>query len=260
MYHVQAAWRAVCRLAPIAVYNTRSGVCDAQCAPADCAGVKKKDKGVAIDDALRAALKAPPLPRAFYDRETLTVARELIGKTLLRRTTDGVAGGMIVETEAYTAANDPAAHGFRGQTPRNRSMFGGPGYAYVYRSYGIHSCLNVVTEGRGIAAAVLIRAIRPQIGVELMRRRRGERVADRDLARGPGRLCQALALTIDDDGADLLGPALWLTEMPGQDEAPPIATTTRIGITQAADLPWRFVVVGDPYISARGVPAPDVSK
>lgn len=215
---------------------------------------------MALDDALKAALEESPLPRAFYDRPTLTVARDLIGKTLLRRTAEGVAGGMIVETEAYTAANDPAAHGYRGQTPRNRSMFGGPGFAYVYRSYGIHYCLNVVTEGQDVAAAVLIRAIRPEIGIELMRRRRGERIGDRDLARGPGRLCQALALSIDDDGSDLLGSAMWLIETPGLEEMPRIAATARIGITQAADWPWRFVVVGDPYVSARGVRATDASK
>ncbi|HEY7849825.1 MAG TPA: DNA-3-methyladenine glycosylase [Ktedonobacterales bacterium] len=198
---------------------------------------------------------AAPLPRAFYDRPTLAVARDLIGKTLLRRTAEGVAGGLIVETEAYVAAIDPSAHGFRGQTARNHAMFGEPGFAYIYRSYGIHSCLNVVTEGSGVAAAALIRALRPLVGVELMRRRRGERIGDRDLARGPGRLCQALALTVADDGTDLLGPALWLSETPGLDGALPIATTPRVGITQAADWPWRFVIVGDPYVSARGVKA-----
>jgi DNA-3-methyladenine glycosylase len=181
------------------------------------------------------------------------VARELIGKTLLRRTAEGLAGGLIVETEAYISAIDPSAHGFRGQTPRNRSMFGEPGHAYVYRSYGIHFCLNVVTEGEGVAAAVLIRAIRPLIGVELMRARRGERIADRDLTRGPGRLCQALALTLADDGADLLGPSLWLAETPASEAALPIVATPRVGIAQAAEWPWRFVVAGDPFVSARGV-------
>lgn len=204
---------------------------------------------VALDDLIEGA----PLPRAFYDRPTLDVARDLIGKTLLRRTAEGVAGGLIVETEAYVAAIDPSAHAYRGQTPRNRSMFGEPGIAYVYRSYGIHYCLNVVTEGAGRASAVLIRAIRPQVGIALMRQRRGERAPDRDLARGPGRLCQALALTTADDGTDLLGSALWLTETPGLEGALPIATTPRVGITQAADWAWRFVVAGDPYVSARGV-------
>lgn len=211
------------------------------------------------DSAQDDMLATPLLPRAFYERPTLVVARDLLGKLLLRRTTEGVAGGVIVETEAYVAAIDPAAHGFRGQTPRNRSMFGGPGRAYVYRSYGIHYCLNAVTEGEGVAAAALIRAIRPLVGLELMRARRGERIADRDLARGPGRLCQALALTTADDGADLRGPALWIAEAPGQAPAPRIATTPRVGISQAADWPWRFVMVGDAYVSARGVRATDAS-
>ncbi len=214
----------------------------------------------APSESQRAALAAAPLPRAFYDRPTLVVARDLLGKLLLRRTSEGVAGGVIVETEAYVAAIDPAAHGFRGQTPRNRSMFGGPGVAYVYRSYGIHFCLNAVTEGEGAAAAVLIRAIRPLVGVELMRARRGARITDRDLARGPGRLCQALALTAADDGADLLGTALWIAEAPESIPAPRSATTPRIGISQAADWPWRFVVIGDPYVSARGVRTTATSK
>lgn len=208
---------------------------------------------------LHAPLELAPLPRAFYARPTLEVARDLIGKTLLRRTLDGVAGGVIVETEAYVAAIDPSAHGFRGQTPRNQSMFGEPGRAYVYRSYGIHFCLNVVTEAEGAAAAVLIRAIRPTVGVELMRLRRGERIVDRDLARGPGRLCQALALSLTDDGTDLLGDALWIGETSGLAEALPVATTPRVGISQAAEWPWRFVVVGDPYVSARGVRATDAN-
>lgn len=202
---------------------------------------------------LHTPLEVAPLPRAFYARPTLEVARDLIGKTLLRRTADGIVGGVIVETEAYVAAIDPSAHGFRGQTPRNRSMFGEPGHAYVYRSYGIHFCLNVVTEAEGEAAAVLIRAIRPTVGAELMRLRRGERIADRDLARGPGRLCQALALSLTDDGTDLLGDALWIGETAGVAETLPVAATPRVGISQAADWPWRFVVIGDPYVSARGV-------
>jgi DNA-3-methyladenine glycosylase len=198
-------------------------------------------------------VKDAPLLRAFYARPTLEVARDLIGKTLWRRTEAGVSGGVIVETEAYVAAVDPAAHAYRGKTPRNASMFAAPGTAYVYRSYGIHYCLNVVTEGEGVAAAVLLRAIRPTIGLDLMRARRGPSIADRDLARGPGRLCQALALALADDGSSLLdASSLWISETPG---APPllIATTPRIGITQATDWRWRFVVPGEPHVSARGV-------
>jgi DNA-3-methyladenine glycosylase len=193
-----------------------------------------------------------PLPRAFYARPTLEVARDLLGKSLWRRTVEGLAGGVIVEAEAYVAAIDPAAHAFRGKTIRNASMFAAPGTAYVYRSYGIHSCLNVVTEAEGVAAAVLLRAIRPTVGLGLMRARRGARISDRDLARGPGRLCQALAVDTTDDGVDLLGGDLWLSATPGAEFR--VATSPRIGITRAADWPWRFVIAGDPYVSARGIP------
>src|SRR5690242_9703710 len=156
----------------------------------------------------------PALPPAFYARPTLEVARALLGKTLARRTDAGVAAGVIVEVEAYIAAVDAAAHGYGGPTPRTRSMFGPPGRAYVYRSYGMHFCLNVVTEPEGQAAAVLIRALAPSRGLDLMRARRGTAISDRDLCRGPGRLCQALALTLADDSASLSGPDLWIAETP----------------------------------------------
>lgn len=198
-------------------------------------------------------LPCPPLPRALYDRPTLDVARALIGKTLVRVTDAGAASGVIVEAEAYVAAVDPAAHAYKGMTPRNRSMFGPPGHAYVYISYGMHHCLNVVTEGEGEAAAVLIRAITPTIGIELMRTRRGAAIPDRDLCRGPGRLCQALALTLADDGADLLGPNLYIADTPEFPLDTPIVATPRIGITRAADWPWRFAIPGNPYVSGRRV-------
>lgn len=189
----------------------------------------------------------------FYARPTLDVARDLIGKTLYRQTSDGVTAGVIVETEAYIAAIDPAAHGFRGKTPRNAAMFGPPGHAYVYFTYGMHCCLNVVTEEEGVAAAVLLRAIEPTIGLPLMRVRRGERIADRDLTRGPGRLCAAMALTTADNGLLLEGDALWLTVTPGFPPDAPIVATPRIGITQAADWPWRFVLADSPWVSGRKV-------
>ncbi len=196
----------------------------------------------------------PPLARAFYEQPTLTVARNLIGKTLARRTDDGVVAGIIVETEGYIAPVDPAAHAYRGKTARNATMFGPPGHAYVYFTYGMHYCLNVVTEAEGVAAAVLIRAIQPCHGIALMQARRGERIAERDLARGPGRLCAALGLTTADDGTDLLGDTLWISEpLTPQKEPLRIAATPRIGITQATDWPWRFVLMGSPYVSAKGV-------
>ncbi|HEU4785395.1 MAG TPA: DNA-3-methyladenine glycosylase [Ktedonobacterales bacterium] len=193
------------------------------------------------------------LTRAFYARPTLDVARDLIGKTLCRQTEDGVTAGIIVETEAYVAAIDPAAHGYRGKTPRNAVMFGPPGRAYVYFTYGMHYCLNVVTEEDGIAAAVLLRALEPMVGISLMRVRRGERIADRDLARGPGRLCAAMALTVADNGLDLQGDALWLMETPDFPPDASIVATPRIGITQAADWPWRFVLAGSRWVSGRAV-------
>lgn len=197
----------------------------------------------------------PPLPRAFYEQPTLTVARALIGKTLARQTPDGLVTGAIVETEGYIAAIDPAAHAYRGKTQRNSTMFGPPGHAYVYFTYGMHYCMNVVTEREGEAAAVLIRAVEPREGIALMRARRGAAIADRDLARGPGRLCAAFDLTTADDGTDLLGADLWIAETPDLAAPLPIAATPRIGISRAVDLPWRYVVVGNRYVSAKGVKA-----
>ncbi|HEU5347376.1 MAG TPA: DNA-3-methyladenine glycosylase [Ktedonobacterales bacterium] len=200
-----------------------------------------------------AANTHPKLPHAFYARPTVDVARDLIGKTLYRQTSEGVTAGIIVETEAYVAAIDPAAHGYRGKTPRNAAMFGPPGHAYVYFTYGMHYCLNVVTEAEDVAAAVLLRALEPTMGLSLMRCRRGERIADRDLARGPGRLCAAMALTIAENGEDLCGDTLWLSETPGFQPNAPVVATARIGITQAADWPWRFVLAGSPWVSGRKV-------
>lgn len=199
---------------------------------------------------------APALPREFYARATLEVARDLLGKTLLHRTPQGITGGVIVETEAYVSAVDPAAHAYRGLTPRTRIMFGPAGHAYVYRSYGLHSLVNVVTQQEGEAAAVLLRALQPTVGLELMRERRGSMVAERDLCRGPGRLTLALGITLADNDADLLGPDLWIAETPDFVADTPIVATPRIGITRATDLPWRFVYAGNPYVSGNRVPLP----
>ena len=184
------------------------------------------------------------LSRDFFDRDVNEVARELVGATLL---VDGV-GGTIVEVEAYDH-DDPAAHGFRGRTERNAAMFGPAGHAYVYRSYGVHWCLNLVCGAEGVPAAVLLRALRPTAGLEVMRRRRGVE-EERLLASGPGRLCQALAVTREHDGLPLDAPPF---ELLAAAQPVDVAVAPRIGITRAADLPWRYVLRGSRFLS-RGLP------
>jgi len=204
-----------------------------------------------------------PLPRAFYAAPTLEVARELIGATLVHEAPRGLLSGTIVETEAYVAPDDEACHAYRGMTPRNRVMFGPPGHAYVYRSYGMHDMLNVVTEAEGIAAAVLIRAVEPREGLALMAENRGldlERVAPDLLARGPGRLCRAMAIGRDLNGVDVTTRTVTVTEvgtgallyiLPRAGKLPPLVQTTRIGITRSVELPWRYYVRGNRAVSVR---------
>jgi len=168
------------------------------------------------------------------------IAPALIGVTLL---VDGV-GGRIVEVEAYDH-EDPASHGFRGRTERNASMFGPPGHAYVYRSYGIHWCLNFVCEDEGVANAVLVRALEPTHGLDAMRERRG--LDDqRLLCRGPGRLCQALGVTRDHDGLALDRPPF---ELLAAESPVEVVSGPRIGITRAAELPWRYAEAGSRFLS-----------
>ncbi len=186
------------------------------------------------------------LERRFFARDVRVVARELIGATLL---VDG-AGGTIVETEAYDA-DDPAAHGYRGRTARNASMFGPPGHAYVYRSYGIHWCLNCVCGAEGVASAVLVRALEPTHGLDEMRARRGVRDL-RLLCSGPGRVCEALGVSGTHDGLPLDTPPFRLLARESDAE---IVTGPRVGITRAADLPWRYGLAGSKYVS-RAFPRP----
>ena len=186
------------------------------------------------------------LPRSFYSRPTISVARKLLGQLLVHETPDGRAAGIIVETEAYLR-DDPAAHSFRGCTPRTATMFGPPGHVYVYFIYGMHHCMNVVTAPVGTGEAVLLRALQPVEGLDLMRARRGS-VADRDLCNGPGKLVQALGLSRAHDGADLLRGPLGI--FAARDAASRrIVCTPRVGITKAADRPLRFYLRENPFVS-----------
>ena len=180
------------------------------------------------------------LRRNFFARSVHVVAPDLIGATLLFKGN----GGVIVEVEAYHHT-DPAAHSFRGPTARNAVMFGPPGFAYVYRSYGIHWCLNFVCEPKGSASAVLIRALAPTQGLSVMRRRRG--VADeRLLCSGPGRLCEALGITVAQNGSALTEPPFELLARSAEVE---VAIGPRIGITKAVDHPWRYGLKGSRFVS-----------
>jgi DNA-3-methyladenine glycosylase len=181
--------------------------------------------------------------REFFDRSVHEVARELIGCEL----TIGETAGVIVETEAYEAA-DPASHAYNGRTTRNEVLFGPPGHAYVYLSYGIHSLLNFVTEPEGSASAVLIRALEPTSGIELMRERRRQEAVEQ-LCSGPGKLTEALGVGLTLNGADLLQPPFELREPAGEWLGVEVVTGPRIGITKAAELPWRYCVKGSRHVS-----------
>jgi DNA-3-methyladenine glycosylase len=186
------------------------------------------------------------LTREFFADSVHDIAPELVGATLL---VDGV-GGTIVEVEAYDH-EDPAAHGFRGRTERNASMFGPPGHAYVYRSYGIHWCLNFVCEDIGVANAVLIRALEPTEGLDVMRARRGME-NERLLCAGPGRLCQALAITREHDGLAL---DEWPFELRARENEPDLVRGPRVGITKAIEQPFRYGLAGSRFLSRPFRPA-----
>ncbi len=203
------------------------------------------------------------LPRAFYDRSTLDVARDLLGKVLVHRTTDGFTSGVIVETEAYIGESDPACHAAPGPTRRNEPLYGDPGHAYVYFSYGMHFLVNAVTERRGFPAAVLIRALDPLDGVAVMRGRRGthrrdEAISTQDLCRGPGNLTRAMGIALGENRADLTlaagasRPGLWIEDRGlaiGD-----VAWTPRIGIRLGTEHAWRCYAASNPSVSRRRVP------
>ena len=183
------------------------------------------------------------MKRAFFVRPVLDVARDLVGCVV----THGDTAGVIVETEAYHHS-EPASHAFVGVTPRTRTLFGPPGRAYVYFSYGVHSLLNAVCEPEGVGAAVLIRALEPLEGIDHMRERRGVD-AVRQLCSGPGKLTQALGIGLELNGTDLLRGPVVFGDRPRAWRDVAIGIDKRVGITKAADLPWRFVAAGSRYVS-----------
>ncbi len=188
------------------------------------------------------------LPREFYLRDGLTVARELIGKKLVTNLPEGVTSGIIVETEAYMGTLDAAAHSYHGKTERTKIFFGAGGFVYVYLIYGMYICTNVVANVAEIPEAVLIRALEPVDGVELMRRRRGRKNL-RELCSGPGKLSQALGVTKNFYGADLCGDEIFIETT---DFKTTVAATKRINVDYAgaaADYPWRFVAAGNKFLS-----------
>jgi DNA-3-methyladenine glycosylase len=197
----------------------------------------------------------PRLTRDFFARPCLRVAPELVGCELVRRWPDGsLSVGRIVEVEAYLGdGSDPGSHSHRGQTPRNRSMFGPPGHLYAYRSYGIHVCVNLVCEPAGQAAGILLRAMEPLSGMEPMRRLRGLATAshDRMLARGPGRLAQALGLGLEHDGESAVGRGpLWLrTPLATTPRGVEVVSGPRVGLGAGEHLPYRFHLKGSPWVS-----------
>jgi len=195
-------------------------------------------------------MPAKLLPRSFYSRSTLDVATGLLGKVLVRRLDRRNLAGRIVETEAYVGPHDLACHASKGHTPRTSIMFGPPGYAYVYMIYGFYFCLNVVTEPLGYPAAVLIRAVEPLENVDLMRQLRNNPERETNIASGPGKLCMAMSIDKQLNGADLLGTTIWIEDRkldPG-----PIQPSPRVGVDYAGeyrDKPWRFYVDGSPHVS-----------
>jgi DNA-3-methyladenine glycosylase len=192
-------------------------------------------------------LTSPRLARRFFARDPLVLARDLLGRVLFYRTPEGLLAGRIVETEAYRGEADAASHAFRGRTARNGVMFGPAGHAYVYFTYGMHHCLNVTAERPGTAGAVLLRALEPLAGSELMRAR-GDHGPESRLLSGPGKIGRAFGLTLSDNGCDFTrGPLGLAAGSPVADRE--VEVTRRIGISRAVDLPYRFAVIGSPSVS-----------
>jgi DNA-3-methyladenine glycosylase len=203
-----------------------------------------------------------PLPRSFYLRPTITVAKELLGKYLVRKIRGKTLVGKIVEVEAYLGSKDPASHAYRGMTKRNEVMFRKGGHLYVYFTYGMHFCANVVTEDEGIGHAVLLRAVEPVQGIEVMAKNRRitadftkkTQIADNadlcNLTNGPAKLCQALSIARKENGTDLIGSTIFI--LGGESILPSrIVTKTRIGIRKATDKRWRYYIKHHPFVSKK---------
>ena len=195
------------------------------------------------------------LPRSFYLRPTLAVARDLPGKYLVRRLDRRILVGRIVEVEAYLGTRDPASHAYRGMTPRNTIMFGDGGHLYVYFTYGMHFCCNVVTEREGRACAALIRAIEPIEGLEVMRGLRSQKLRrplkKEELCNGPGKACQAFGIGREENGTDLCGDTIWLARNRGYGPRPRLARSPRIGITNGREHMWRYAIRGNAFVSRK---------
>lgn len=189
-----------------------------------------------------------PLPESFYLGDTVSVAKRLLGKELVRRIDGHLLRGRIVEVEAYRQFNDPAAHSFNGQTDRNAVMFGPAGMVYVYLSYGIHFCMNVVTEDPGLGCAVLIRAVEPLEGLAYMAQARPKARKPVDYANGPGKLCQAFGVNLNHNGISLQNETFFLAE-PRMPVVGTVVAGPRVGITKAVDLPWRFYFAQNAFVS-----------
>jgi len=197
-----------------------------------------------------------PLPREFFARPAQDAARDLLGCVLRHDTADGAVAVMLTEVEAYAGTADAASHAFRGRTPRNAVMFGEPGHAYVYFTYGMHFCVNLVCLPSGTASAVLLRAGRVIDGAGLAAVRRPAAASRRDLARGPARLCQALGIDRSLDGADVCDPVAPLRISGRVTDVPAVGTGPRVGISRAAAIPWRFWIEAEPTVSPYRAHAP----
>ncbi len=196
-------------------------------------------------------MRLKKLPRSFYLQPTLRVARGLLGLYLVKKVGRESLIGRIVEVEAYLGSKDPASHAYRGKTPRNEVMFRKGGHLYVYFTYGMHFCSNVVTEKEGVAHAVLLRAVQPVSGIKLMKRHRALRNTDdlTALCGGPARLCQAFGIGRKDNGTDLRGNSIWIARNPGSREILSVGRSTRVGIKVGTSHRWRFFLKRNSYVS-----------